>query len=186
MKKILLALALTLLTSPALAVPGDVNNDCEVTAADALATLQYAVGLDVDLVSCEFPTSTTTTTMPGGVVSEMRFRHLLTCGGSNFSATLTAHSPGGGFSRSALTGAYSEYQRLYSDDTPLTQFRMTTPTCGGVTWSGSFKPPAGIKLRAQVTVAAAGIKLHFYSEGPRGKRNLHHGGLIAPLLEGLN
>jgi len=186
MKKILFALTLSLLASPALAVCGDVNADDKVTAADALMTLQKAVGQNVTLTCTGGgtpTTSTTTTTLPSNrVVSEMRFRHLLVCGGNEFSATLTANSPGGRFSRSAWSGKYSAYQRLYADNTPFSGFRMTTPTCGTVRWGGSVDVPKGIFIRAQVTATSAGVALDFYNEGPLGGRATGKAKLIGSLL----
>ena len=161
MKKILLVLTLTLLASPAFAVCGDVNESGDVTAADALAVLKYAVGDDVPLTcSGDAPS-----------YSDMRFRHRLLCGGKQFTGTLSASSPGGVFSRSAFSSQYSEYQGLYEGMTPFTRWKMTTPAaCNDIAWSGSFAPPAGLKIRADVRVQGSTLILEFFNEGPLGKR----------------
>ena len=181
-----MTLALTLLAAPAFAVCGDVNDSGDVTATDALMVLQKAVGQNVTLTCTGGgtpTTSTTTTTLPSNpVTSEMRFRHLLTCGGRQFTATLSANSPGGKFSRTAYTAKYSSYQRLYSDNTPFSGFRMTTPTCGTVTWDGSVDVPKGIFIRAQVTATSAGVALNFYNEGPLDGRATGKAKLIGSLL----
>ncbi len=166
MKKILIALTLTLLASPAFAVCGDVDESNSVTAADALRVLQASVGIDSGMV-CD-------TEVCEAAFTNLRYYNQLACTSSSTGLSLgqlvtTSTADLSTFIEwETMTNSYSDYLGVDEELGPTWFYVLGD--CGSIQFDGSVTLPKDRYIVVVSNHDGENFRLQFFDEGPVGGR----------------